>query len=1174
MNGISEAIFQSIDVIVDKKLRQLSFDKSFESDIYSVIDADVGEYRVLYNGEYLPAFTRYPEERYQIGERVLVLVPGNEMSGRKTILGRAESQSVQALSESNAADMIIEASPTFDKLYGYKTSDDYGVVAGAPVGSDYATCEIGSWERGIYHGTFQRYANEYEYLRIQGSFLTQFNTVFTRGNYGLELTFYTNAGSTISYRLDLSAFNGDPYSLSTYSPQSIIIKIQKGYLYGLASIKLFEENFPDYDHEIEGGLPTTAAITTTPNIFVKDISIQYVELKDYSANSYYLAITTPSGNYLSSDMTSITLQGKLLFQRKDLYSSSTCACQWYIKDASTMRESAEYRKAAGIGWRPIEDATSNILALDLTSGDIWQKRDYKLIMVYNNITLSSEISVYNLTSPYEFHIEQTNSNNDFTLQLINDTTDDTLVADWFLLQPDGAYTKLTEDERTNSISLNYLAYTSAIFYANVYKENNSTLLGTLDFTITTTDFESDVTVSYSGDDTFRYDANGDVTIEDSEVERVLKPVLTWKDGVYGTGAKLRWYSVDGTYLDPDSGKISLDSSLESMIEDIRVDSDGNLHYHIRQKYRNYFDNNTLTLKVVMDDEHEYTFRKELLFIKDGDQGTNGTTFICAIRPYDEDGNKDSGYHPLTFNNTWGDPLPLRCFVYKDGEQINDDSRYSLTYSWTGIAVDPTRGSEDRIVINGSGEPAAARYVKCQVKIDSSTLLDEPIYLYALYPIDTVVGGLDISLIKMDSIPGYIKYTSSGTNAMYYNREISPTYDSVALDVESLTPLLVDIENKRLRPTGKFIFNGDTIGVIRCERTESQYINHPIVMYLDTFGNEAINGWDGTSIEIEDGHILAPQIGAGEKDSSNRFTGVIMGKDTGQKNDDYPSGKIGLFGYQDGVASFGLTQDGKAFFGQADSGGRIVIDGTTASIYGGDSTDQSTVRNGMIITLANKGIGGNQSAIRIGNSNGKDVFKVDYNGALTASSATITGVINANTGYIGGEKGWTIATNKIQSNNGSVYLSTKADEYAFYSSNFQVSQDGNMTCSNATISGTITATGGSIGKWGISNGSISCGNTTLDSSGTISTDTFTINNYGSIGYIKTGDNEGLGMLAAEDKSIIIEGDAESRFSTSEKYGLFLQSGSYVLRIGPDDADSWLLYCNIPAGKQSGIYARFA
>jgi hypothetical protein len=50
------------------------------------------------------------------------------------------------------------------------------------------------------------------------------------------------------------------------------------------------------------------------------------------------------------------------------------------------------------------------------------------------------------------------------------------------------------------------------------------------------------------------------------------------------------------------------------------------------------------------------------------------------------------------------------------------------------------------------------------------------------------------------------------------------------------------------------------------------------MYLDTYGNEAINGWDGTSIETAEGHIYAPQVGAGKKDSYNRFTGVVMGVD--------------------------------------------------------------------------------------------------------------------------------------------------------------------------------------------------------------------------------------------------------------------------------------------------------
>ena len=59
--------------------------------------------------------------------------------------------------------------------------------------------------------------------------------------------------------------------------------------------------------------------------------------------------------------------------------------------------------------------------------------------------------------------------------------------------------------------------------------------------------------------------------------------------------------------------------------------------------------------------------------------------------------------------------------------------------------------------------------------------------------------------------------------------------------------------------------------------------HPIVMYLDTYGNEAINGWDGTALKLDEtnkNYIFAPQVGAGMKDSANRFTGIVMGKDSG------------------------------------------------------------------------------------------------------------------------------------------------------------------------------------------------------------------------------------------------------------------------------------------------------
>jgi len=37
------------------------------------------------------------------------------------------------------------------------------------------------------------------------------------------------------------------------------------------------------------------------------------------------------------------------------------------------------------------------------------------------------------------------------------------------------------------------------------------------------------------------------------------------------------------------------------------------------------------------------------------------------------------------------------------------------------------------------------------------------------------------------------------------------------------------------------------------------IYHPVPTYINTFGNEAINGWDGVSVDVDTagGKILAP-----------------------------------------------------------------------------------------------------------------------------------------------------------------------------------------------------------------------------------------------------------------------------------------------------------------------------
>ena len=263
------------------------------------------------------------------------------------------------------------------------------------------------------------------------------------------------------------------------------------------------------------------------------------------------------------------------------------------------------------------------------------------------------------------------------------------------------------------------------------------------------------------------------------------------------------------------------------------------------------------------------------------------------------------------------------------------------------------------------------------------------------------------------------------------------------------------------------------------------------MYLDTFGNEAINGWDGTALDTgEGGYVFAPQVGAGEKDSNNKFTGVVMGKDSGQD-------KIGLYGYQSGVNTFGLMEDGKAFFGAKSGGGQIVIDGTSAIISGGGTEVDSKgeistlAKNGMYLRLANKDIEGTTKAIGIGlldnkNENKKEEnFYVTYDGKLKANSATVNGAIYAETGQIGcsseyEKDGWFIETHRLYSGRSDTRVefnsneATKVDENGKPTSDliepmaiWAGNEDSNKAKNNyfaVSKKGDLYARSGNIGGW--------------------------------------------------------------------------------------------------------------
>ena len=1013
-----------------------------------------------------------------------------------TGLIRTSSLSYSEINEINS--QVVESSPTFDNMYEYSDESEYGVIAGAPSDDPNSKFIIFEASDDTPHNLFAQYALTNELIRIRASFLTRFHMEHVQGNYGLEIEFFTK-GEPVTFRLDVSSFLGNPYSYTVYSPQTVIVQVPMGYLTGLKSITLFEENFV-YDRYVENGIVTDKENRTNANIFVSNIELGFVKTTDALDNLYYLDIQAPQGRFLTSTTTSIDLVGRLIYSGQNIMNESNCTCKWFERDVSIMVGDEEYDKDAGVGWKPIETYIFNTLTISLT--DVLYKKEYKLVVLYNNSTLmSATVDVQNLTVGYDFELIQDTRGEDLVLYI----SDTDLVGDWYILYPDGNY-QLVQEKVNEIIVNNFLNYSSVTFYCGVYNEAETSYIAALAHTITASDSEDDITISYVGEDTFRYDANGDISIEDSERERTLQVTLAWRDGV-ATSYTVDWIGPDGQELSS-----SMYNPTESMMEQVWIDNSNILHYHIKQKYKVNYTNNTFTVRITTIDGNSYSFLKEILFLKDGDQGTNGTTYVVAVRPCDTNGTKLAGFNPLVYyNGAWSGNLPLRCYVYKDGELINGNSHYTLQYTWTPHNVNLTPeagGMEDRQIASGLDtiiNTPVAPYVTVEVTINDQ-INGRETSIYAYYPLDVAVNysANEIETIDISSIPSYIKYTSGGTNPQFYSNNIEFVYNGTSYSqyITSLNTDILQLENNEgliyLQPASSFIFENTQIPMLRCAATDNatSYVLHPIVVYLDTYGNENINGWDGQQLVIDEEngeYIFAPQIGAGTKDSQNRFTGVVMGQNSSPNVD--RNNIIGLYGYNSGQNTFGLQANGKAYFGTGN--GRIVIDGSTgeATISGGGGGNSAS---GMTITLNNASGSADTQAIRIGNGN----FYVTYGGQLNATGAVINGTITAAANsHIGG---WIIGEHDFHSeSSGQTYVAlnsqyvntaTENDDayYAIWAGRtsghaasqhtFAVTKTGVLYAKGATIKGDITAdtltcNDGTIGGWIIdSNGFRNSSNT--------------------------------------------------------------------------------------------------
>lgn len=499
-----------------------------------------------------------------------------------------------------------------------------------------------------------------------------------------------------------------------------------------------------------------------------------------------------------------------------------------------------------------------------------------------------------------------------------------------------------------------------------------------------------------------------------------------------------------------------------------------LSYDIVNKYNIRNSNNDIKLSVnykgmVLETTTNFTFTK------DGEPGTNGTEFVIKLVPNTSDNkllenliviNGSPNFTPKQ-SNRW-----VKAQLWHNGEKIFDGTQsgnstenkpVTLTWSILKNKYNSSVSDNSSFSINAatgviSGYAFSldhpANIIQCELVYDK-------VKYYGTIPVITAIAnsGYNIKL-KDGSGFKFATYSADGRKASYdntnpfelivteqingYTEDISRLTGSYAVDYTwntygqywgensethqmdwiaanhliATTRTGLARNQKDYKPSDSYDDESvnNAIGcVVKRGNTELAKIHIPIHLLLNRFGNSAINDWNGNSVQIDEegGTILSPQVGAGTKDTNNRFTGIVMGA---AKEANATKAAVGMFGYDRGQRTLFLNaENGAAIFGKLGSG-QITIDPTQdkALLYSYDFWKSNLYQeNGLVNSSAytynsttNKYAGQNDSGMLIDLTTpriifGSGNFRVDPDGHIYAKG--------------GGEiAGWNIDDTKLYS----------------------------------------------------------------------------------------------------------------------------------------------------------------
>ena len=444
MIDLTQSLLQAISIIADRSVEEISSDKTIKAIIKKNINTSEGKYLITYNDGDFYAYTQSGStDIYQAGEEVYILVPEDDMSQKKFIIGRVEDNKDYSLSEVLNSSLLndyimIGDNAIIEKEYPAAELDEdedfpenrLDVVRMQPLkldshsiqkfhycylhdpsivnSTDYDT--IQNRVVDIDEEVFSNSAKQAKALLIRSKFKANLDTD-NIGNYGIIVNIafadetnpqvddsgnVTYLPKLVAYILDTSKMTGNPMRFYDYVSQYTIVPFDgEKYLY-IDSIIAFSEGFVNEE---------TDPHDEYDDVYIYMDNLEIIALDEISAVSgdYKLRLITPKGNTIKvGRKDELKINAIMSYSNQDI--TQNTVFYWGVKDFSVTSLHDDYNSKLGTGYRWLK--TENSSEITLTPSDLTAPENiYACVAVYeSNIILKTFVSLYNNNNKVDIEI--------------------------------------------------------------------------------------------------------------------------------------------------------------------------------------------------------------------------------------------------------------------------------------------------------------------------------------------------------------------------------------------------------------------------------------------------------------------------------------------------------------------------------------------------------------------------------------------------------------------------------------------------------------------------------------------------------------------------------------------------------------------------------------------------